>query len=46
VTPIAWPSECVNAAELQRIAKLFDDWGPEVRDGASVEPHGATRWRV
>ena len=64
-----------DEGQLQRIAKLYDDWGPEVRDGAfwhefsapsagpppwdvyeitpttffavaTVEPNGATRWRV
>jgi hypothetical protein len=38
-------------AELQRIAKLFDDWGPEVRDGAfwhefSAPSAGPPPWDV
>jgi hypothetical protein len=28
-------------AELQRIAKLFTDWGPEVRDGAFWHEYSA-----
>jgi hypothetical protein len=64
-----------DEGELQRIAKLYSGWGPQVRDGAfwheysapsagpppwdvyeitpttifavaTVEPHGATRWRL
>jgi general stress protein 26 len=64
-----------DEGQLQRIAKLYDDWGPQVRDGAfwhefsapsagpppwdvyeitpttffavaTVEPNGATRWRM
>lgn len=38
-------------AELRRIAKLFDDWGPEVRDGAfwhefSAPSAGPPPWDV
>jgi hypothetical protein len=30
-----------DEGELQRIAKLFDDWGPEVRDGAFWHEYSA-----